>query len=436
MAPEYEATIVRELADVRRARPRLQGEEVGALVHLLPHGARRGRGRVRRGPRQPVDRRALTRCARTRRRASACPRPAAWTRSSGPRRPGRCPRTWRSPSIPTPSTASTRSTARRTCPRAREGARGAGAGALEREGRQRREARPPSPSTRAPRSRAPRFRHPWLDRELARRARRLRHARHRHRRRAHGARPRLGRLPDGRALRPRHLLPGRRGRPLHARGRALRGPEGLRRRTRRSIELLQRAAARCCRPGTRSTRTRSAGAARTRSSSAPRRSGSSRSTGRRTCAGRRSPRSTTNVQWHPAWGRDRIHDMIASRPDWCISRQRAVGRAHPGVLLRGLRRGRCSTPDAAAPRGRRLRDARAPTPGTTATAAALLPPGFALPEVRRHARSARRRTSSTSGSTRARRTRRCSSGGRTCTGRPTSTSRAATSTAAGSTRRC
>ncbi len=31
------------------------------------------------------------------------------------------------------------------------------------------------------------------------------------------------------------------------------------------------------------------------------------------------------VTWIPAWGRDRIHGMVASRPDWCISRQRAWG---------------------------------------------------------------------------------------------------------------
>jgi isoleucyl-tRNA synthetase len=31
------------------------------------------------------------------------------------------------------------------------------------------------------------------------------------------------------------------------------------------------------------------------------------------------------VKWIPAWGRDRIHDMIAERPDWCISRQRFWG---------------------------------------------------------------------------------------------------------------
>ena len=31
------------------------------------------------------------------------------------------------------------------------------------------------------------------------------------------------------------------------------------------------------------------------------------------------------VQWIPAWGRERIHGMVANRPDWCISRQRTWG---------------------------------------------------------------------------------------------------------------
>jgi len=32
-----------------------------------------------------------------------------------------------------------------------------------------------------------------------------------------------------------------------------------------------------------------------------------------------------NVTWIPNWGQDRIYSMIESRPDWCISRQRAWG---------------------------------------------------------------------------------------------------------------
>jgi isoleucyl-tRNA synthetase len=31
------------------------------------------------------------------------------------------------------------------------------------------------------------------------------------------------------------------------------------------------------------------------------------------------------VKWTPEWGRERIHEMIAHRPDWCISRQRVWG---------------------------------------------------------------------------------------------------------------
>ena len=32
-----------------------------------------------------------------------------------------------------------------------------------------------------------------------------------------------------------------------------------------------------------------------------------------------------NVEWIPAWGRDRIFKMIENRPDWCVSRQRSWG---------------------------------------------------------------------------------------------------------------
>jgi isoleucyl-tRNA synthetase len=31
------------------------------------------------------------------------------------------------------------------------------------------------------------------------------------------------------------------------------------------------------------------------------------------------------VKWIPAWGQDRMYDMIAERPDWCVSRQRFWG---------------------------------------------------------------------------------------------------------------
>jgi isoleucyl-tRNA synthetase len=31
------------------------------------------------------------------------------------------------------------------------------------------------------------------------------------------------------------------------------------------------------------------------------------------------------VRWIPSWGRERIHGMVANRPDWCLSRQRSWG---------------------------------------------------------------------------------------------------------------
>jgi len=39
----------------------------------------------------------------------------------------------------------------------------------------------------------------------------------------------------------------------------------------------------------------------------------------------RSLQEIQKVKWDPAWGQERIANMVASRPDWCISRQRVWG---------------------------------------------------------------------------------------------------------------
>ena len=79
------------------------------------------------------------------------------------------------------------------------------------------------------------------------------------------------------------------------------------------------------------------------------------------------------VVWDPAWGKERITNMIATRPDWCISRQRIWGVPIAVFLCEG-----CSTPIMDAGLNRRIVDLferEGAEAWHTSDVAALLPAG-------------------------------------------------------------
>jgi isoleucyl-tRNA synthetase len=83
------------------------------------------------------------------------------------------------------------------------------------------------------------------------------------------------------------------------------------------------------------------------------------------------------VKWDPAWGEERISNMIATRPDWCISRQRVWGVPIAVFLCEGC--GKPLNDPAVSKKVVELFDTAGADAWYTPQADAILPPGTKCP---------------------------------------------------------